>query len=85
MEDFIRKFSTVPVTFINDFFNISKEEYDDYKFNINFDLVVKWLRVQKNHLKRTLTNLIKNAQAFFIKFAILTMSCIHDNVKFDKF
>lgn len=43
MEDFIRKFSTVPTKFINDFFNISKEYYNDNDFNINFDLVVKWL------------------------------------------
>jgi hypothetical protein len=29
MEEFIKKFTDVPNGFIKDFFNISKEEYDD--------------------------------------------------------
>lgn len=56
MEKFLLKFSDVPKDFIYDFFNIAKEEYDDYDFSIDFDVVCIWLNVQKYHLKRSLLN-----------------------------
>lgn len=54
MEKFIRQYSKIPKTFIKDFFNIAKESYDDDDMVIKFDIVVKWLGVQKNHLARLL-------------------------------
>jgi len=44
----------VPVGFIEDFFSILRESYDDKDCVIKFDAVVKWLDVRKDHLKRLL-------------------------------
>lgn len=54
MEIFLKKFSDVPDEFITDFFNIANELYYDNVLSINFDIVVKWLDVRKDHLKRLL-------------------------------
>lgn len=54
MENFLKKFSDVPNGFIEDFFNISKEEYNDFEKIINFNTVVKWLGVRKDNLKELL-------------------------------
>ena len=54
MKKFLKKFSKVPNGFIEDFFNISKERYNDDELSIDFNIVVKWLNVQKAHLKRLL-------------------------------
>ena len=56
MEAFINKYSDVPKGFIKDFFNISKESYNDNEIIIDFDKVVKWLKVKKFHLKRLLVS-----------------------------
>jgi phage anti-repressor protein/predicted GIY-YIG superfamily endonuclease len=56
MEQFIQKFSTLPRKFIKDFFVIAKETYDDNQIIIDFDIVRKWLNVQKGHLKDILVN-----------------------------
>jgi len=54
MESFIKKFSTLPHSFIEDFYIIAKESYNESDIVINFDHVVKWLDVRKNHLKEVL-------------------------------
>jgi phage anti-repressor protein len=54
MEKFIKKYSNVPNKFIEEFFNISKEIYDDNERCIDFDIVVKWLNVRKDNLKALL-------------------------------
>ena len=59
LEDFITKRSNIPKTFLKDFFNLGGDSYGDTYKNINFDDVVKWLEVQKNHLKRILTTNFK--------------------------
>jgi phage anti-repressor protein len=56
MEEFIKKYTTLPENFIKDFFIISKEEYDEKDLIINFDLVVKWLEVSKSNLTRLLVD-----------------------------
>jgi phage anti-repressor protein len=56
MEDFIKYHTTLPNEFINDFFMISKDEYDEKDKIINFDLVIKWLEVTKGNLKRLLVD-----------------------------
>ena len=56
MEEFIKKYTTLPENFIKDFYMISKEEYDEKELIINFDLVVKWLEVLKSNLTRLLIN-----------------------------
>ena len=45
MEKFVQKYSDVPNKFIKDFFNISKEHYNDNDFIIHFD----------NHTKKYLS------------------------------
>ena len=45
--------------FLSDFFNLGGNSYGDTYKNIIFDDVVKWLDVQKNHLKRLLKNNFK--------------------------
>jgi phage anti-repressor protein len=59
LEDFIIKRSNIPKKFLTDFFNIGGDSYGDTYKNINFDDIVKWLDVQKNHLKRLLKNNFK--------------------------
>lgn len=52
MEEFLKKFSDVPNGFIDDFFHIVNESYNDNDFSINFETVIKWLNVQKGNFKR---------------------------------
>ena len=60
MQRFLKKYSNVPNEFINDFFNIAKESFNDNDFAIDFDVVVKWLKVKKSHLKRLLVQKFEN-------------------------
>ena len=41
MEKFIKKYSDVPNKFVENFFNISKENYNDTDFKFDFCVVVK--------------------------------------------
>ena len=54
MQSFLKKYSFVPNNFISDFFNITNEHYKDDNFVIKFDIVVKWLKVRKENLKKLL-------------------------------
>ncbi len=51
MESFLKKFSTLPQKFINDFFVIAKEEYDESSIVIDFNVVCEWLNIRKDNLK----------------------------------
>jgi phage anti-repressor protein len=57
MENFLKTYSKVPNEFINDFFRISKESYEDNEFKIDIEIIAKWLNIRKDNLKRIL---IKN-------------------------
>jgi phage anti-repressor protein len=59
MEEFILQRSTISKKFLTDFFNITGERYSDNVVSIKFDIVVEWLQVQKNHLKRLLVDNFK--------------------------
>lgn len=67
MEKFVQKYSDVPNKFIKDFFNISKEHYNDNDFIINFKNVVKWLNVRKDHLKRLLISKFEKDYDYIIE------------------
>jgi phage anti-repressor protein len=54
MENFLIKYSNVPKKFIDDFFNIAKEEYIDNIPSINLDKVCSWLNILKGNLKKIL-------------------------------
>jgi phage anti-repressor protein len=56
MEKFIKQFSTIPHSFITDFFIIAKEEYLDNEIIINLVIVAKWLDVRKDDIKKILVN-----------------------------
>jgi len=54
MEQFLKQFSTIPHNFIHDFYIIAKEEYTDNELVIDFELICKWLEVNKSDLKKLL-------------------------------
>ena len=54
--DFLKKYSSIPNKFIDDFFSFYKYNTDDNDIIINFDLVAKWLDIRKDNLKVTLIN-----------------------------
>ena len=54
MEIFLKKYSDVPNGFIEDFFDIVNESYNDNDLSIDFDKIVAWLDVIKANLKRLL-------------------------------
>ena len=59
--NFLKKHSTIPNTFIDDFFSFYKYTNDDEDIIINLELVAKWLNMRKDHLKATLErSYIKN-------------------------
>jgi len=55
--NFLKKYSTVPTEFIDDFFNLM--DYRNIESNekiIDLDKVIKWLNINKNMAKKTLLN-----------------------------
>ena len=93
MEEFILQRSSISKKFLHDFFNLTGEKYRDNIVSINFDTIVKWLDVQKNHLKRLLTDkfikdidyteekvLVKNRNrgANYVSKILITPDCFKD-------
>jgi len=66
MEQFLKKFSNLPIEFIEDFFIIAKENYLDNEIIINFDIIVKWLETRKDDLKKLLINNFENKYDYII-------------------
>lgn len=54
MEKFLKNYSAIPHEFIDDFYAITNEDYDNNSLCIDFDIVAAWLNVRKNNLKRIL-------------------------------
>jgi phage anti-repressor protein len=52
--DFLKKYSTIPNTFIDDFFSFYKYNTSDEEIIIDINLVAKWLKMNKSDLKKTL-------------------------------
>jgi phage anti-repressor protein len=53
--EFLKKYSTIPNQFIDDFFKIIKNYNDfDNLFYINLDVVTRWVNKKKSNIKRTL-------------------------------
>jgi phage anti-repressor protein len=57
MEKFIKEHTTLPQAFIDDFYFITSKSHLDTDIVINFEIVAKWLKTEKGHLKEIL---IKN-------------------------
>ena len=60
--DFLKKYSSIPNKFLDDFFKLF--DYHDVDYNekiVNLDDVTKWLNVTKHAVKKTLeTSYVKN-------------------------
>jgi len=53
--DFLKKYSTIPNQFLDDFYKIfNKNNIDSNEINIDLDQVIKWLKIQKHGIKKTL-------------------------------
>ena len=51
---FLKKYSTIPNSFIDDFFSFYKYDTDENDIIIDLNLVAKWLNMRKDNLKKTL-------------------------------
>ena len=54
LPDFLKKYSTIPNQFIDDFFSLYNYKTNDTDIIINFENLVKWLNIRKDNLKKTL-------------------------------
>jgi phage anti-repressor protein len=54
LPDFLKKYSTIPNQFIDDFFSLYDYKTSDSDMIIEFDNLAKWLNLRKDTLKRTL-------------------------------
>ena len=70
--DFLKKYSTIPNQFIDDFFKIIKNYNDfDNLFFINLDIIARWVNQKKSNIKRTLVkNFSKNVDYSIEKIEI---------------
>ena len=50
--DFLKKYSTIPNSFIDDFFTFYKQNINDDDIIIDFILVTKWLQIRKDNQKK---------------------------------
>ena len=61
LELFLKKYSSISNSFINDFFSLYTVDTTDTDLIINFDNLVNWLNMRKENLKKTLiASYIKN-------------------------
>jgi phage anti-repressor protein len=73
LQSFLKKYSSISNTFIDDFFSLYSAETTDNDLVINFDNLVKWLTIRKDSLKRTLIETyIKNIDYKIKKIASKT-------------
>jgi hypothetical protein len=71
--DFLKKFSSVPNQFIEDFFNLMN--YKDIESNekiIDLDKVIKWLNINKNMAKKTLIKSYRKNIDYIVKKKVKT-------------
>jgi len=68
LKDFLKKYSTIPNRFIDDFYGMFQLDTDiENKFKIDLDLVAKWLSCRKGNLKDTLIHSYEENIDFTIK------------------
>lgn len=60
MQEFLYKYSILPKEFIDDFYEITKYDYNTDDFIIDFDTIIKWLDIRKDSFKRLLLKHFKN-------------------------
>ena len=61
LSEYLKKYSTISSSFIDDFYALYNYNTNENDFVINLEILAKWLKAEKKHLKETLTNsYIKN-------------------------
>lgn len=61
LKEYLKKYSTINISFIDDFYSLYNYNTSDDDFVIDVEILAKWLKAEKKHLKETLTNsYIKN-------------------------
>jgi phage anti-repressor protein len=71
--NFLKKYSTIPNSFIDDFFTFYKQNTDEDDIIIDLHLVAKWLQIRKDNLKKTLIrSYIKNVDYTISKKKLTT-------------
>lgn len=61
LPQYLKKYSTISSNFIDDFYNLYNYNTNETDFVINLEILAKWLKAEKKHLKETLKNsYIKN-------------------------
>jgi phage anti-repressor protein/predicted GIY-YIG superfamily endonuclease len=69
--DFLKKYSTIPNQFLDDFYKIFNHTViDSNEINIDLDNVIKWLQIKKQSAKDTLTKSYKKNIDYQIKRVI---------------
>ena len=68
--EFLKKYSTIPNQFINDFYGIVKDYRDlDDLFYISLEDISKWINQRKGNIKRTLLkNFSKNVEYVQVQY-----------------
>jgi len=79
MEKFLQTYSTIPQKFIQDFFIIVDESYNETDIIINFDTVCLWLNTRKDNLKEILVNKFEENYDYTIKKLTKKTEGIHAN------
>ena len=54
LKDYLKKYSTINSKFIDDFFDLYNYETTQNDFVININIISKWLKSTKGHIKETL-------------------------------
>jgi phage anti-repressor protein len=61
LSEYLKKYSTISSSFIDDFYALYNYNTNDSDFVIDLEILAKWLKAEKKHLKETLINsYIKN-------------------------
>lgn len=69
--DFLKKYSTIPTQFLDDFYKIfNHTTINSTEINIDLDNVIKWLDIQKHGAKNTLLKSYKKDIDYQIKRVI---------------
>jgi phage anti-repressor protein len=56
LSEYLKKYSTISSSFIDDFYGLYKYNTDESDFVIDLEVLAKWLKAEKKHLKETLSN-----------------------------
>ena len=59
LSEYLKKYSTISSSFIDDFYALYNYNTNDDDFVINLEILAKWLKAEKKHLKELKLWLIK--------------------------